>query len=116
MSADEHPAPWRWETCSDPDDWCLVDADGLALIDSTNSGTCIVSSPYVRAVTERALEMESLLRDALSNRRSGDICPWCKIAYWKGLTDRPGVFSNGHNEKCPVFLLLAEIDKARDGG
>lgn len=62
---------------------------------------------------------EDLLREAVTNRQQGDMCFWCKTAYWRplpGLGDIQGVTRDGHNVKCPAVLLLAEIDAAKASG
>lgn len=69
------PLPWRWEVCEDDlaplsrtRYAALVAANGDVLIDSTlprrkEEPHVDITSPYVRAVTEAAGELEAKLRD-----------------------------------------------------
>jgi hypothetical protein len=97
-----HPPPWRWVGIGN-DDWSLRDADGNELIGATNSETCAVYSPVVRAQTEAAPELEAQLRKHQFSGHGGDgatECPEC------GGSDR-------HFPDCDLGSLLARLDEAR---
>lgn len=108
MSADEHPAPWRWVErirCLEETTWLLIDANDDELVAPTGDDWSFVDvpSPRVRALTAAAPEMEALLRW----ERFGDECrclgsmlPECQ---------RPKCWN------CKRRALIARIDEAAKG-
>lgn len=122
QAPDSGAPPWRWE--GDDTDAVLVDANGERLIfegfRSSPDGSIEIASPRVRALTEAAPEMETLLRHADSADDSDSLA-----AALDALMER----DNGGTEEDLVratenvaaFLqkaraLLARIDAAAKAG
>lgn len=103
------PAPWKW----DDDGFDLRAANGSPLIKAEHDdiGTVVTAfvsfeSPWAKALTEAAPELEALVR----SRARVWPCSFCR-----DLPDKPAEVTD-HAPSCPAAALLARIDERSKGG